>query len=99
MNRNLNQRLHEIISGHLGHISKVFVPGVKLTFLARHPTNPHAHVLVTEEEDVSNITEAIRRVMDSPNAEAFHSSTAPICEKCGAKLDTEERLRNHTCPL
>lgn len=41
-------------------LEPLFVPGMKLTFIARHPTNPEAHVLVT-----GDTIDEIRKALDT----------------------------------
>lgn len=40
--------IHERVIEALERLSPMFVPGMELTFIARHPTNPHACTLVSQ---------------------------------------------------
>lgn len=50
-----------IVSRHLDAIERdVFKPGMKLTFIARDPTNPEADFLMSED-DLSEVAELLIR--------------------------------------
>ncbi len=49
-----------VIERHLNEISRLFVPGMKLTFLARLPGNDGADMLLTID-DPKEIIKAIKR--------------------------------------
>lgn len=55
------QKAMEIVSRHLDAIEReVFVPGMKLTFIARDPSNPEADFLMTED-DLVEVAELLVR--------------------------------------
>lgn len=54
-------RAMRIVSRHLDNIEReVFKPGMKLTFIARDPTNPEADFLLSED-DLSEVAELLIR--------------------------------------
>lgn len=55
------QRAMQIVSGHLDRINReVFKPGMRLTFIARDPTNPEADFLLSDDE-LSEVAELLIR--------------------------------------
>jgi hypothetical protein len=54
------QAAYDRVVDALIRLEPLFVPGMKLTFLAEHPTNPQAHMLVT-----SSTNEDIRKALDT----------------------------------
>lgn len=56
------ERIRVAIGTHLARISvEVFRPEMKLTLVARHPTNPECHVTVTDDDDL----DAVARLLAS----------------------------------
>jgi hypothetical protein len=50
MSKMTKQDLHEEICTGLTYLSRLFVPGMKLTFIARLPGNGEADVLVSDDQ-------------------------------------------------
>lgn len=42
--------VHLEASNALGELARLFVPEMKLTFVARHPTSAECHVVVTNDD-------------------------------------------------
>lgn len=65
------QRVGREIQWHLGEIAELFKPGVKLTFLARHPDSPYgtADMVLTDDTLFEAIAALeIRRVAEEAEA-------------------------------
>jgi len=70
------ERLHNEICVRMLEIEKLFKPGVmKFTFLARNTQSVKGHILVTEEDDASNISKSIKELMDQTDASVFPAPT------------------------
>lgn len=64
--------LHNQIASHLIQIEELFKPGLmQLTFLGRNTSDPKGHILVSSEDDTSNICKAIKELMDQTDATVF----------------------------
>ncbi len=68
------QRLHYQINDALEELSRLFVPGMKLTFIARKPGNDEADVLVGDDFEPDQLIALIRRRFSH---EATHVGAAP----------------------
>ncbi|WP_323142774.1 hypothetical protein [Massilia phyllosphaerae] len=60
--------LHNEIANHLGQISDLFVPGMKLTFMARMVGNNEADVVVSDDNEPEEMIAIVRRrfSLDAP---------------------------------
>ena len=68
------QMLHNEIASRMVDIERLFKPGLmELTFIGRNKSDPKAHILVTSEDDTSNICRAIKELMDQTDATVFPS--------------------------
>jgi hypothetical protein len=61
--------LHHEICDALEDLSRLFVPGMKLTFIARFPGNDEADVLVSDDQ-IPEIIALARRRADAESAAA-----------------------------
>lgn len=59
------QNVHQEIALALADLAKLFKPGMKLTFIARHPEHGERHVIVTDD-DLPVIAELLLRADDKP---------------------------------
>lgn len=76
------RRVHDAISAHLAEIAGLFVPGVKLTLLARSPSHPDGSrdMVVTSDDLIAAIValgEAAKRQPWS-DAPALSSAVEPL---------------------
>ncbi|MGZ3349639.1 MAG: hypothetical protein ACXU89_11910 [Xanthobacteraceae bacterium] len=55
------QELHNEIAAALGQLSDLFVPGMKLSFIARMPGNDEADVLVSDDNRPEEMIALIQR--------------------------------------
>jgi hypothetical protein len=62
MSKRTVQELHADICDALGDLSELFVPGMKLTFIARFPGNGEADVLVSDDKMPEIIALVERRI-------------------------------------
>lgn len=53
------------VSEALASLEGLFVPGVTLTLVARHPTNPDAHFVVTREKTIRTVIGALEETIQS----------------------------------
>ncbi len=51
---------HLTIADALGDLAKLFQPGMRLTFIARHPDHAERHVIVTDD-DMKGLAELLAR--------------------------------------
>jgi hypothetical protein len=63
MSAKLRRALYEDIAQTLARLEPTFSAGYKLTFVARHTTNPNAHVIVTGEADGTEGFDALRTAL------------------------------------
>jgi hypothetical protein len=87
----------ELLRARVAHaldkLSNLFTPGMKLTFVARHPTAPGRHVIVTED-DVPALadllaTEAasVARHADARHSAIRHENVGPSDDRPTAAPD------------
>ena len=55
----LRQRIADVLAARLGPL---FTPDMRLTFLARHPTNPECCVVVSSDADLPAAAETLLRL-------------------------------------
>lgn len=77
------QELHNEIAAALGKLSDLFVPGMKLSFMARMPGNGEADVLVGDDNEPDEMIALINRRFSAP-------SSAPTAGGERQSIDTLE---------
>jgi len=77
------QELHNEIAAALGKLSDLFVPGIKLSFMARMPGNGEADVLVGDDNEPDEMIALINRRFSAP-------SSAPTAGGERQSIDTPE---------
>jgi hypothetical protein len=71
------QELHNEIAHALGKLSDLFVPGMKLSFMARMPGNGEADVLVGDDHDADEMIALIHRRLGAPSSATTAGHIAP----------------------
>ncbi len=56
--------VHIEVADALAELSRLFTPGMRLTFIARHPDHDERHVIVTDD-DVKALAEMLKRKVKS----------------------------------
>lgn len=58
-------RVEDVVTAALSSLEELFISGVTLTFVARHPTNPDAHFVVSREKSLEVLVTALEETIRS----------------------------------
>ena len=60
------QIVRDQIAIHMGEIAKLFLPGIMITVICRMPDDPEREMMLSNEDDYSEIQKAVERSKDRP---------------------------------
>lgn len=63
MSENKLEAIRIVIAEQLADIQKLFIPGMLLTFVARHPESPEMETVVTNDYDLIELQKTIERTI------------------------------------
>jgi len=93
------ERVEAIMADELAELEHLFVDGMVLTFIAAHPTNPSAHMVITGAENLGHVRATIDQTIHS-RSQMNTPDTDNKCGGCRLWLDatrTEGDYRWRTC--
>lgn len=58
------EKIQEKLDEHVQQIESLFIAGMLVTIVVRHPTNPECELVASSDEDFESVKEALDRALD-----------------------------------